>query len=316
MAATREQLPLFSRSRRGTRSNQGRPRGPVRPDSSLSAAIQAWGEDLEAAGRSIHTVKAFTNDLRLLARFMGAGHSINAIGQHDLRNFLEWMLNRRGVPCSPKTYSRRVTSLKAFFRWLKQAGVLIEDPAAAVPQQSVLSPLAEVLTQDEVLAVLKSAEQLRRKDPPDARPYALVGLLLSTGVKKGECLGIHLKHIDLKAADGPLLWIRYGDVRKRYRERKLPLEPAWIPAYREYLAQYGPTERLFPYSPRRLEYLLEEIGAAAGLKKKHLSFNMCRWTAALTDYKAGIDKDHLRQKLGISKIQWREVGLKLDRLAA
>jgi len=52
------------------------------------------------------------------------------------------------------------------------------------------------------------------------------------------------------------------------------------------------------------------------LKKKHLSFNMCRWTSALTDYKAGIDKDNLRQKLGVSKIQWREVGLKLDRLAA
>ena len=122
MAATREQLPLFSRSRRETRSNQGRSRGPLRPDSSLSAAIQAWGEDLETAGRSIHTVKAFTTDLRLLARFMGAGHSINAIGAHDLRNFLEWMLNRRGVPCSPKTYSRRVTSLKAFFRQASAAG--------------------------------------------------------------------------------------------------------------------------------------------------------------------------------------------------
>ena len=316
MANDREQLPLFSRPRRATRSNRGRGGGPLRADSSLSAAIQAWGEDLEANGRSIHTVKAFTSDLRLLARFMGAGHPINAIGTHDLRKFLDWILNRRGVPCSPKTYSRRVTSVKSFFRWLKQAGVLIENPAVAVPQQTVLSPLPDVLTQDEVLAVLKTAEKMRRKDPPDARPYTLVSLLLGTGVKKGECLGVHLKHIDLRAADGPILWIRYGEVGKRYRERKLPLDAAWIPAYREYLAQYAPSERLFPYSPRRLEYLLEEIGAAAGLKKKHLSFNMCRWTAALTDYKAGADKDRLRQKLGISKIQWREIGLKLDRLAA
>jgi ribosomal protein S14 len=59
---------------------------------------------------------------------------------------------------------------------------------------------------------------------------------------------------------------------------------------------------------------LEEIGQATGLEK-HLSFNICRWTAALTDLRAGKDKDYIRQKLGLSKIQWREVGTKLDRLA-
>jgi integrase/recombinase XerD len=61
--------------------------------------------------------------------------------------------------------------------------------------------------------------------------------------------------------------------------------------------------------------LLEEIGQAAGLDK-HLSFDMCRWTAALTDYHAGSERDAIRQKLGLSKIQWREVGAKIDRLAA
>lgn len=311
MSESREELPLFSQTAREAVIAEG----PVRPDSSLSAAIQAWGEDLEDSGSSVNTVKAFTGDLRLLARFMGAGHSVNAIGTHDLKNFLEWMLNRRGVPCSPKTYSRRVTSLKAFFRWLNQSGVLVEDPAEPVPQQTVLSPLPDVLNQDELLQVLSAAEQLRSGDPPDSRPYALVKLLLDTGIKKGECLKIHLNHVDLKSADGPILWIRYGNVQKRYRERKLPLDGDWIPAYREYLKQYDPEDRLFPYSPRRLEYLLEDVGEAAKLNK-HLSFNMCRWTAALTDYRAGMDKDQLRQKLGISKIQWREVGMKLDRLAA
>ncbi len=310
MSDSSEDLPLFSSTPREAALAEG----PVRPDSSLSAAIQAWGEQLEESGSSIHTVKAFTGDLRLLARFMGAGHSINAIGTHDLKNFLDWMLNRRGVPCSPKTYSRRITSLKAFFRWLKQAGILVEDPAEAVPQESVLSPLPDVLSHDEMLRVLSAAEELRSHDPPDARPYTLVSLLLHTGIKKGECLAVHLNHIDLKAADGPTLWIRYGNVQKRYRERKLALDRAWVPAYREYVEQYSPEERLFPYSPRRLEYLLEDVGEAAELDK-HLSFNMCRWTSALMDYKAGTDKDNLRQKLGISKIQWREVGMKLGRLA-
>ena len=75
-----------------------------------------------------------------------------------------------------------------------------------------------------------------------------------------------------------------------------------------------PEEKLFPWSPRRLEYLLEDIGNEAGLNK-HLSFDMCRWTCALTDYHAGIEPDQIRQKLGVSKIQWRELFIKLKKLA-
>jgi integrase/recombinase XerD len=43
---------------------------------------------------------------------------------------------------------------------------------------------------------------------------------------------------------------------------------------------------------------------------------MCRWTCALDDWQAGMEHDKIRQKLGISKIQWREVSMKLGRLAA
>jgi integrase/recombinase XerD len=313
MDESERDLPLFS-----TPTGQPRPDLEstirVRSDTSLSAAISAWGEALEADGRSIHTVKAFTGDLKLLAKFIGGGTGIISIGTHDLRNFLDWMLNKRGVPCSPKTYARRITSIKAFFRWLVGNGVLAQDPAEPIPQQTVLSPLPKVLTQEEIDAVLHAADAMRHAKKPDARPYTLVSLLLETAIKKGECLGIHLNHIDLNSADGAILFIRYSDVRKRYKERKLTLPASWIPAYREYIAQYQPRDRLFPWSPRRLEYLLEDIGEAAGLDK-HLSFDMCRWSSALKDYLGGTDKDKIRQKLGISKIQWREIGKKLQRLA-
>ena len=72
-------------------------------------------------------------------------------------------------------------------------------------------------------------------------------------------------------------------------------------------------DQVFPWSPRRLEYLLEDIGEEAGLDK-HLSFDMCRWTCALQDYQNGVDPDKIRQKLGVSKIQWRELFIKLKQL--
>jgi site-specific recombinase XerD len=313
MSDSIEELPLFSLIT-SKPEDEAESATFVRPESSLSATISAWGEALEASGRSINTVKAFTGDMRLVGKFVGAGTAIVSIGTHDLKNFLQWMLNQRGVSCSPKTYARRITSIKAFFRWLVETGVLAENPATSIPQQTVLSPLPEVLTPEEVEKVLQTADAIQQGDRPDPRPYTLVGLLLHTGIKKGECLRIHLNHVDLNSVDGPILFIRYGDVSKRYKERKLSLSSPWVTAYRGYLASYQPREHLFPWSPRRLEYLLEDIGEAAGIEK-HLSFDMCRWTSALRDYQAGMDKDKIRQKLGISKIQWREVGNKLDKLA-
>jgi integrase/recombinase XerD len=224
------------------------------------------------------------------------------------------MEHERGVPCSPKTLARRITSLKSFFRWLHQYAAIPLDPAAKVVQRSVLSPLPQVLSASEQEAATLAADRYRRKAKPDARPYALLYLLLTTGIKKSECLGIHLNHIDLQAPAGPTLFIRYPSPANRYKERKLPLAEDWIPVFQEYVAQYNPVDQLFPWSPRRLEYLLEDIGEDAGLNK-HLSFDMCRWTYALNEYNRGTETDKIRQNLGVSKIQWREVQMKLRQLS-
>ncbi len=178
----------------------------------------------------------------------------------------------------------------------------------------MLSPLPEVLTPEEEKSVLEAAAAYRTTGKPDARPYTLLALLLATGIKKSECLTLTPNHIDLETSSAPTLFVRYPNPQNRYKERKIELPPEWVESYREYQAQYQTADRIFPWSPRRLEYLLEEIGNKAGLTK-HLSFAMCRWTCALNDWKRGMDRDAIRQKLGISKIQWREISLKLRQLA-
>ena len=280
----------------------------------LPSAINSWQAYLADKGRSPNTIKAFLSDVRLLTTYLPADVAIGKISTADLNRYFEWMEKERDVPCSPKTLARRITATKSLFRWLHQYGVLVVDPAEKVAQRSAISPLPTVLTPDEYDAALLAADRHRRDRKPDARPYALVYLLLTTGIKKSETLGINLEHIELEAPNGPQLFIKYASPANRYKERKLSLAEDWIPAYQEYLSQYSPTEKLFPWSPRRLEYLLEDIGNEAGLTK-HLSFDMCRWTFALTDFRAGEEPDKSRQKLGVSKIQWRELFIKLKQLA-
>ncbi|MEJ5223276.1 MAG: tyrosine-type recombinase/integrase [Anaerolineales bacterium] len=280
----------------------------------IPQAIANWEIFLRDQGRSNYTIKAFMSDIRLLTQYFAPDRALGSITTNDLNAFLQWMESERGVPCAPKTLARRITSIKSFFRWMHQYGVLMLDPAEKLVQRSVLSPLPVVLTDEEREAVLLAADRERRKPKPDARPYTLLYLLLSTGIKKSECLGIHLNHIDLDAPGGPILFVRYASPANRYKERKLPLPDDWIPAYQEYIAQYNPADQLFRWSPRRLEYLLEDIGEAAGLDK-HLSFDMCRWTFALNEYRRGVENEKIRQAMGVSKIQWREINMKLRKLA-
>jgi site-specific recombinase XerD len=290
------------------------PAANITPATTLVPAINGWNLYLNDQANSPHTVKAFIADLLLLASYLAPDRTIGSINTTDLNNFLHWMQTARGVPCSPKTLSRRITSLKAFFRWLHKYGVILIDPAEKVLQKSVISPIPVVLTDEEVTAVLEAAGHHRTAQKPDTRPYALVALLLHTGIKKSECLALSPNHIDLEAPSGPLLFVRYASPQNRYKERKIALPTSWIEAYQEYHSQYHPEEQLFPWSQRRLEYILEDLSEEAVLSK-HLSFDMCRWTCALTDWRAGMDHTKIRQKLGVSKIQWRELSMKLEQLA-
>jgi len=297
-----------------TMSAENQPITTINAQTPLSLAINGWQYYLEDQGSSIHTIKAFVGDLNLLASYLPPDQKIGSISTRELNNFLDWMQTKRGIPCSPKTLSRRITSLKSFFRWLAQYGAILVNPAEKVVQKSVRSPLPAVMYPEEMHAALEAAQRYRQAEKPDARYYVLLKLLLDTGIKKGELLTLTTNHIDREAPGGPILFVRYSNPKYRYKERKISITEEWLEAFDEYSGQYDLSDKLFPWSPRRLEYLLEDLGKEIGLEDQ-LSFLMCRWTCALTDLASGMEPNKIRQKLGISDIQWREVRLKLRRLA-
>ncbi|MCK5795229.1 MAG: site-specific integrase [Anaerolineales bacterium] len=286
----------------------------INPRITLAPALQAWEIYLNDQESSPHTVTAFLGDLRLLASYLPPDRQVGEISLADLNNFLRWMEHERDVPCSPKTLARRITSLKSFFRWLHEGGVIPANPAEQVVQKSVRSPLPKILSPEEVENILDTALAYRQKPDPDLRSYLLFTLILETGIKKGECLSLSPNHIQLDAPDNPLIFIRYASPQNRYKERKLNLSQDWIAAYQEYRLHHNLDDRLFPWSARMLEYILEDLGKDAGIKKR-VSFSMCRWTSAVQDWRSGMEPNKIRQKLGISEVQWREISRKLQILS-
>jgi integrase/recombinase XerD len=273
---------------------------------------------MEERGFTENTQQAFRLDMELLVEYLGAGVQLDRIAPANLNAFLKWMEEGQGknVSCSPKTMERRITTLKVFFGWLAETGVLRRDPAAPLIHQAVSTPLPEVLRDPEVEAMLAVTGRMRKGGPEeegDPRPHLLTTLVLHTGIKKGETVRIALNHIDLTNPNSPALWVRYKRPSRRHKERRIALPVWWPTILREYLDAYAPRQHLFPWTARNLEYVLTKVAREAGLQR--LTFEMLRWTCAVHDYVEGMDLEALRHKLGLSEISWYETEGKLALLA-
>jgi len=312
-----DQPTLFpSPGRPGSMSAPVAALGPLSARSSLASAASGFHNHMIRQGFSENTVKAFMGDLRLLMKYVSPNTNISRISTHDLENYLTWILTERGTPCSPKSYARRLTTLKVFFKWLHDTDVIASDPAAPIAHQPVSTPLPIILYDNEVERLLRYSRDLLWARKPDPRPYVLVSLILQTAIKKSECMGIQLEHIDGSDPRAPVLYVRYPTARMRHKERKLVLAPQFLQVVRQYITQYKPETHLFECTARNLEYVLGDLGQLAGIDHKSVSFEALRWTAAVRDYRTGMPPEQLRRKLGLSQISWRETGMKIRQLAS
>ncbi len=282
---------------------------------SLTTAIGVFHEHMRRQGFSENTIKAFGGDLNIFRKYIGAARPIGELTTQDVTKFLNWLRFERGVPCNMKSYQRRLTSLKVFFNFLSENKIIERDPAASVPHQPVITPLPEILHDDQVAQLLATTRRLMDGPKSDARPHLLVTLILTTGIKKSECMALRPNDIDLSHASQPFVFIRYNDPRRRHKERKLRLPPDFAVAFRLFQEQYHPHEKVFECTSRNLEYILTDLAQVAGLNGK-VSFEVLRWTSAVRDLKNGMREETLRQKLGLSTITWQEAGDKIKRLAA
>jgi integrase/recombinase XerD len=288
---------------------------PLRADSTLDNAIGAFDEYMVRKGFSENTIKAFRNDLKITQDFLGGATKLHQINTQHLYDFLEWLQHARGKPCSAKSLARRITTIKVFFGWIHGIGIIGTDPAEPILQQSAKTPLPVVLSDSDVNQLILTAQDyLWDRDKPDARPFLLVNLLLQTGMKKAECARLLISDLDVTDPDAPEVTIRYPEERHAHKNRAITLSANLVPALADYLQQYKPENFLFECTPRNLEYVLDEVGSKAEIAHTQVGFETLRWTSAVRDFRKGVPEDRLRQKMGLSKISWRETREKILKL--
>ena len=279
----------------------------------LGLAVEPFQQYLRGEGKTDNTIKGFTSDLHLVCQYLGDDVPIGNLSTRDLNHFLEWLEHGRGQPCSRKSYARRVTTMKVFFKWLKEEKIRGDNPASAIVQRSGPAPLQPILSDHDVNALLDFTNSVRLAEKPDARPDLLVRLLLDTGMKKSEAMNLTEDQVN-RDPEEPFVTVRHKNRRNVYKERHIPVDPAWLEVLDEYLEQYKPKDTIFTCTARNLEYILHDMALGAGVDSK-VSFEILRWTSAVRDYLNGMNMDDLREKMGLSRISWRETSQKIVKLA-
>ncbi len=140
---------------------------------------------LKSQKRASATILAYGNDITQLVRFLGekALTEVSAVNSQSLDDF-KANLEKNGYIA--KSVSRKINSIKTFFRFLKLEGFIENDPAIIVthPKYEVKPP--RILSKLEYRA-------LRDACRTDARISAIVELMLQTGIRIGEVANLSME---------------------------------------------------------------------------------------------------------------------------
>lgn len=274
------------------------------------AAFLAYLADVERA--SPHTVRSYGGDLRQLAAFAteyDPGRDITAFTATDLRHFLVY-LHEAGV--SPRTLARKLSTFRRFYKYLRQKGVVDENPAQTLRTPKFAAGLPNYLNVEEAAALLDRAEAAARSQPVDrlkseearrkaaaraVRDWTILELLYGAGIRVGELVSAKLGDVDVKRE--LVTVIGKGD-----KMRVVPVGAKAAAAVAEYLKKrdaLGPArgeKTLFlnnrggPLTSRSVHRLVARTGGPG------TSPHTWRHTFATHMLSAGADLETIRELLG------------------
>lgn len=146
---------------------------------SLSLTIDKFTKDLEHKDRSAFTIAAYRKDLEQLVDFL-ENNKINLWEEVDLKvlnRFINKLIN--GNELSLKTISRKINSIRTFFKYLISQKIINENYALKLKHPKVSRHIPRVLTPFEYKALRDTART-------NIRLYTIIETLLQTGIRIGE----------------------------------------------------------------------------------------------------------------------------------
>ena len=146
--------------------------------------------------KSENTVLSYNRDLTKFIKYLRTNKitSLDKVEEKDLEKYIK-ELNDNGFKSA--TVSRNIASLKAFFHYLNNEGILSNDPTKSLKSPKIEKKIPEILTTDEVFALL---EQPSGDSPKEIRDKAMLELLYATGIRVSELINLETSDVNLKTS--------------------------------------------------------------------------------------------------------------------
>lgn len=173
---------------------------------------------------SPRTRLAYAYDLRVFFEYMHKNNSycnkmdmkdfplsiLEHITREDIEEYLEYVSyyqkDNREITNEERGKSRKLASLRSFYNYFYQSEMIEKNPAVLIPMPKLHEKEIVRLDADEVSILLDQVEegnkltknQQRYHDKTKVRDTALLTLLLGTGIRVSECVGLDVEDVDFK----------------------------------------------------------------------------------------------------------------------
>jgi len=261
--------------------------------------------------RSPLTVAAYARDLKEFSDFLGQGGgdaSLVAVTASRIRRYIAHLFDSRGYDA--RTVCRKLSSIRALYRFLKITGVLESDPAFAIPGPTIAKRKPAPLKVDEVMKLLRTS-LAGRSDSARLRDRAILELLYASGIRRAELAGIRLADVDL--AERTIRVTGKGN-----KERVVVINRAAAAAIEAYLRirPRSADPALFlgrtgaALTPKHVWRIFRDIYRVSGVQK-HASPHTLRHSFATHLVENGVDLETVRELLGHESLATTGIYLQL-----
>ena len=173
---------------------------PIRllhPTNDIEQAINDFAARLRAQGRSELTVSAYLRDLRCFAQALPSVDpaGITSAMVDAALNDPVVTLSESGSMKSNATMYRMKATLRAFFAWAVETGLVESNPARSIIVKRLMRRPPPFLTESEKRKLL--AELRDRANPLARRDRVIFELFLGTGIRIAELIDLDIDDVDL-----------------------------------------------------------------------------------------------------------------------
>ncbi|HOA35335.1 MAG TPA: site-specific tyrosine recombinase XerD [Bacillota bacterium] len=139
-------------------------------------------------GLARNTLESYRRDLQKFLKYLEK-KKITAPQEIDRQAITDYLLTLKNEGRTPATISRNVASIRSFFNFLVQEGLLEDNPAQLVKAPRIEKKLPRVLTTKEIDQLLR---QPRNDSHVGLRDKAMLELLYASGIRVSELVSLNV----------------------------------------------------------------------------------------------------------------------------